>query len=91
MSAGKSSRYLINNLREKLEGILLFPDVDRLPEEPEGPPELLRGIVLKLGLEQVAEDVLELVEDGLLVDGVQVDAEDLQRGRELCRNGAEKL
>ena len=69
---------LINNLSEKLEGVLLFPDIDRLSEKPESPPELFGDVVLKLGLEQVAEHVLELVEDGLLVDRVQVDAEDLQ-------------
>ncbi len=65
--------YLINNLCEELEGILLLANVDGLSKKSETSPKLLRDVMLQLRLQQVAENVLQLVENGLLVNGIHLD------------------
>jgi hypothetical protein len=70
-------------LCEKLESVLLFSDVDGLPEEPETSPKLFRNVMLQLRLEQVTEHVLQLVEHGLLVHRLHLDVQDLKK-QKIC-------
>ena len=58
---------LVSEDGEEVEGVLLLSDVDRLPPELEDAPEALRLVVLQLALQEVAEDVLHLVEEALVL------------------------
>ena len=71
--------YLINDLREKLECVLLLSDIDRLAKQPETPPKLFWHVIFEFGFQQVSEKILKLVENGVVLNDVvcQLDTEDL--------------
>ena len=60
--------HLIEDLRVKFECILLLANVHLLAKEPEVVPELVGHVILQLGSLQVAEQVLQLVENALFLD-----------------------
>ena len=83
--------YLINDLGEKLEGVLLLSHVDRLAKQPETPPKLFWHVIFEFGLQQVSEKILKLVENGVVLDDVvcQLYTQDLviDAWREANRSG----
>ena len=70
--------YLVNYLREKLESVLLFPNINRLAEKSETSPEFFWYVMLKLGLQQMTENVLKLIKYRLFIHSVHLDVQNLK-------------
>ena len=70
--------YLVNYLREKLESVLLFPNINRLAEKSETSPEFFWDVMLKLLLQQMTENVLKLIKDRLFIHSVHLDVQNLK-------------